>query len=312
ATMLALKRSGKPLSRSVIFLATGTEEVGSDLGTRWVLAQHPEIGKRAWGFLTEGGVVETRAANEVKYWGIEFVQKHFVDVTVCGPSQEQLEGLRTELLEERDQLSPETSFQATSTPELEAFLTHYGPTRDSERLRAILARPRQLHLDGVAYSELPPYLRAFFRDEAIPFPVKEIAAGDYSMLIKMHLLPGADTEEVLARLLPPWKRAGLSVAVHDEHSADHGSPLDHPIYRSLEEELQKAFPDRPVGPQFLPYTATDSRWVRAAGIPAYGFSPFLVFSSETFRIGLPNERISLPAFLKGCEIYLRAVQQLVG
>jgi acetylornithine deacetylase/succinyl-diaminopimelate desuccinylase-like protein len=43
---LDLARSGETPARSVIFLATSSEETGSQLGTRWVLGEHPELVRR--------------------------------------------------------------------------------------------------------------------------------------------------------------------------------------------------------------------------------------------------------------------------
>ena len=56
----------------------------SDTGTRWILARHPELVARMAAVLTEGGVVESQGPSSVKYWGIEFAQKHFGRVEFCG------------------------------------------------------------------------------------------------------------------------------------------------------------------------------------------------------------------------------------
>lgn len=306
SAFLELAASDRPLRRSVIFLATGSEEVGSDFGTRWILARHPDLARRFWAFLTEGGVVETRTVRNVKYWGIEFAQKRYVDVMVCGGSRERLEALREDLLAERRE-----SFQVRVSPEVAAFMESYASSRDREDYRRLLANPGELRHDGPAWEELPEYLKAFFRDEAAPFLVEEAGPDEFRMLVKLHLLPGSDLEEARHRLLPEWMVHGLTLAVYDEGGADHGSPLDHPAYRAMEEHLRAARPGEPVGPLFLPMTATDSRFARAAGIPAYGFSPFLLFSLDTYRIGKEDERIRLPAYVEGVEIYRRLVRHLV-
>ncbi len=305
--MLELKRSGVTPRRSLIFLATGTEEIGSDLGTKWVLAQHPELASRLWAFLTEGGVVETISAEEDTYWGIEVAQKRYVDVVLCSASRERLEELRKELLEER----AHGNFDVRVAPEVAQFLEVYATTRHKSLFRQALSHPEHLRLDGPLFDQLPTYLKAMFRDEAMPFPVQAYPGG-YSMLVKFHLLPGSDFEAARQRFLPEWRTAGLDVAIHDEAGADHGSPIDHEVFRVLAEELRASFPEVPVGPHFLPWTATDARFVRAAGIPAYGFSPFLVYTGDTARIGLLDEKMSLPAFVEGVEIYRRLVRRLVG
>ncbi len=307
AAVIDLARSGVRLRRSVIFLATGTEEVGSDLGTKWVLAQHPDLASRFWAFLTEGGVVETRSAEEVLFWGIEVAQKRYVDVTLCSASREPLEELRRELLEERE----EENFEVRLTPEVREFLEVYAPTRHHELYRRALGKPESLRLDGPTWAELPVYLKAMFRDEVFPFSVEADAGGGFSMLLKFHLLPGSDAGRAIERFLPPWRIAGFDQSLYDEGGADHGSPTGNEVFPALVEALTEAHPGAPVGPHFLPWTATDSRFARAAGIPAYGFSPFLLFIAETGRIGQVDERMLLPAFVEGVETYRRLVRRLV-
>ncbi len=305
--MLDLKASGQKLKRSVIFLGTGTEEVGSAQGTKWILAHHPELAERFWAFLSEGGVVEARSIDEPQYWGIEFAQKRYVDVVFCSQSRERLEALREDLLAERK----DGNFEVTSTPEVRAFLETYAPSRQKPFFRKVLEHPDGLKLDGAAWSELPIYLKAMFRSEALPLLVEEVDGGGYRLVVKLHLLPGADAEAVRQRLLPDWMVGDLPFYIYDEHGGAHGSSLANPVFEVLSDELKHEWPEAVVGPHFLPWTATDSRFARAQGIPAYGFSPFLLFISESSRIGDVDERMSLPAFVRGVEVYHRAVFRLV-
>ena len=60
----------------------------------------------------------------------------------------------------------------------------------------------------------------------------------------------------------------------------------------------------------LALAATDARFFRQAGIPAYGFSPFVIFSTDTFRKDLANERIGLPGYVMGVDLYREAVARL--
>ncbi len=307
AAFLDVAKSGKPRRRTLVFLATGAEEVGSDLGTKWLLAERPELLGQAWAFLTEGGVVETRTAREIRYWGVEFAQRRLVDVTFCSPGQERLLALHEDLEADLD----EGNLEPRVTPEVAAFMAAYGPTRQDPLLRQALTDLPGLQHDAGLYAQLPAYLKAFFRDEAHAFRPRQKADGTWSMLVKVHLLPGSSFEAAFARLLPAWRTAGLTWSVYDEQGADHGSPLDHPAFLAMVDELRQAHPGAVVGPHFLPWTATDSRFLRAAGVAAYGFSPFLISSTDTFKVGLPDERISLTGFAEGVEVYRRLVARLV-
>ena len=149
AAVEAVVRSGRKPRRSLLMLATSSEEAGSDTGTRWILARHPELVERMAVVLTEGGVVESLGPSEIKYWGIEFAQKHFGRVEYCGSDRERLEALRGRDPRRRplraaprdrpgdpDAFSPPTPGRAGSTA-TNALLARAGsdwsPTRGASR-----------------------------------------------------------------------------------------------------------------------------------------------------------------------------------
>jgi acetylornithine deacetylase/succinyl-diaminopimelate desuccinylase-like protein len=305
AAMADLKKSGKPLRRSVLFLATSSEERGSRLGVRWILRQHPELVRSFWAVLTEGGAVEARARDEIKYWGTEFAQKRYVDVHVCSGDRAQVDALH-DLLKERG--FTETDLHLT--PEVRTYLQSYGPTRDLAEYRDRLVQTEKTIADVRELRKLPDYVKSLFRNEAVPFPVEAAPGGGWQMLIKLHLLPGQELAAVRDELLPPWMLWGLSVTYDEPPSARHGSPLDHAAYREILAALEQRYPDATVGPWFLPWTATDSRFFRSAGVPSYGFSPFLIMNTDTLQVDNANERFALPGFVEGVALYRDLVRRL--
>ena len=304
--LIDLKKSGKPLRRSVLFLATSSEERGSRLGVRWILRRNPELVRGFWAVLTEGGAVEARARDDIKYWGTEFAQKRFADVIVCGGDRQRLEDLRQTLL---DRGYAETGLRIV--PEVRTYLESYAPTRDRSELRDLLESPDDTLVDVTAFRKLPDYVRSLFRNEAVPFPVEEDPGGGYRLLIKLHLLPGQEIAPVFDELVPRWMTHGLRVTLDEPPSARHGSPLDHPVYREIVAAIEDRYPEAPAGPWFLPWTATDSRFFRAAGVPSYGFSPFLIMNTDTLQVDRANERFALPGFVDGVALYRDLVRRLV-
>lgn len=303
------RAAGRKPARTVILLATTGEEEGSDLGMKWLLRRHPELVARFAVVLTEGGAVEGRSPEDVKYWGTEFVQNRGLSATVCGDRRDRLEALRDELIAEGRPLTG-----LVVTPELEAFLVPYAPTRDRDDWRRLLADPHALTRDPVAFSGLPAYVQSMFRNEAVPFPIRETDGG-WELPISLHLLPGADPEEVLAEMLPPWRVHGLGMTVEDESAAAHGSPPDAPVLDAIAAVIHERYPEVPAGPLFLPWTLTDARFVRAAGVPAYGFSPFMVLTPEVLNLvrrGTVNERIALPGFVEGVDLYSELLERLAA
>lgn len=303
----ALQESGRKPSRSVLFLATGSEEVGSELGARWVLREHPELAERFWVVLTEGGVVEPVSRSEIKYWGIEFSQKRFATAVACAADREPLEELRAVLEERKADLQP-----WRRTAQVDRFLSVYAESRNQELYREVLAQTwRALH-SAADFRSLPEYIQSMFRDEAVPFTVEEDPEGGYRLQIILHLLADTDPEEALERLLPGWLRHGLALHVEPVLGSGEASAPDHPAFAALSDAVRKEYPGTPVGPYYLPWSATDARFFRAAGIPAFGFSPFLIYSTDTFRVDSANERLELPGFVRGVQLYVDAIERLAG
>ena len=131
------------------------------------------------------------------------------------------------------------------------------------------------------------------------------------MRIVAQVLPASDPSRVLAELLPEGLLHGVAATEVEFPTPGAVSPLDHPAYQLLEQAVREAHPGAPVGPYFLPWAATDARFFRAAGLPSYGFSPFLLPVTDTMRIGMANERLSLPGYVDGVALYRETVRRLL-
>lgn len=303
--VIDLARSGVPLKRSVVLLATAGEEIGSHTGTRWVLREHPELVDRFGMVLTEGGVVEGWGYKEVKYWGTEFCQKRYITLVACDPSRERLEELRDDLIEFRAS-SPDLQI----VEEVRAFLSIYGKTRQRDDYVGALTHPEEVLRDTPLFESLPGYVKAMFRNELHPFDVQPAEGGGWELPVKIHLLPGVELDDVRSELLPEWLFFGIQTTIEEEPSAKHGSPIDHPVFAAIDKALDELHPDAPAGPLFLPWTATDARFFRARGIPSYGFTPFTALTSDVIRVSGPNERIDLPGYVDGVATYKRLLRAL--
>ena len=309
AQLLAIEdlvQEGKKPSRSVIFLATGSEESGSHLGTKWILRQHPELADRFALVLTEGGVIEPVSVEEIKYWGIEFAQKWFAEGYLCGSSREQLEAIRSTLARLTNR-----NLDLRVTPEVQQFLASYGESRRKDEYRQFLEDTRKSLSHPSSFRKLPGYIKSLFREELVTFPIEEDGSDGFKMRFFLHLFPDSNLEEVRRRLMPDWAIHGVSVVLGDPLGSAKGSPIDDPAFRVMSEAVIERYPEARVGPHFLVWSATDSRFFRQAGIPSYGFSPFPIFATDTFRHDAANERLGLPGYVTGIEIYRDVVRRLV-
>lgn len=305
-SVLELARSGERPGKSVIFLATGSEEVGSDLGALWVLRQHPELVDRFDVVLTEGGVVEALDRDEVKYWGVSYGQKRYVDLVACSPSRRRLRELRQDIRFARGN----TGIPYQVLPEVTAMLPAYAPTRQRPDYRQVLENPETILWQQSEFSTLPDYLRSMFRNEAHPFPETPSPGGGWEMVVKLHLLPGETVEAVRPQVVPDWALWGLDWYLVEQPSSSSVSPIRNEVFETITGTIRESYPGVPVGPYFLPRTATDARFFRLEGIPSYGVSPFLILTPDTFTGNNPNERVSLPGFTEGVGVYKEIVARL--
>jgi acetylornithine deacetylase/succinyl-diaminopimelate desuccinylase-like protein len=304
--LVELKRSGIRPRRSVIFLATSGEETGSLEGTAWLLRERADLLGRSWGVLTEGGVVEARTPSDIKYWGTETGQKRYVRLLLCSPSRERLEIFESDL---RSTGQPLQNLRLVAP--VAEFLRFYASTRDHPGHRRLLSDPESVITDLSSFNQLAGYQTGLFRDEISPFPIEANGHG-YVMPLTLALLPDTEVDEAMTRLLPDWMTLGMKVVLLADDGAPPASPIDHEIFETIQQVLEARYGPVPSGPIFQSRSTNDARLFRRYGIPSYGFSPFLVLSTDTIGIGANNESIALPAYLGGVELYIELVRSLVA
>jgi hypothetical protein len=129
------------------------------------------------------------------------------------------------------------------------------------------------------------------------------------MRVFAHLLPEADRTAVLRELLPAGLTLGTVHRIGEDLGARVPSPVDSADFRALERVIEEAYPETAVGPYFLPWTATDSRFFRDAGIPSYGFSPFLITVTDTKGTPAPTNGCRCQASSR-VAIYRKLIRQL--
>lgn len=310
AQLVALERlladSPRP-RRSVWLIATSSEESGSDLGMDRVARMRPEILDGAFAFLTEGGFVEPTDLDTIKYWATEVGQKRAVWLELCHGDRETLEAIRADLMP----LSRPVD-NVRLDPFVREYLEEYGPTRIDWFLADMLGDPSRAVSDLGRLARLPSTYQALFRNEMELWEIEPDPGGGWRLVVVLLLLPGEDPVAAVDRFVPLHLRRGAPTVVVDWGQASVISPLDHPAYLAINRVLGRLYPDAPTGPAYLPRTITDARFARAAGVPAYGFSPFLVFAADTFTMRAPNEKIGLPGFVAGVNGYADVIAELAG
>lgn len=325
AALVDLERRDAELERDVIFLAVADEETGGSEGTAWLLEQHRELFADVEGVLNEGG--SNRAAGDrLFWWGVEVAQKRplWLRIGTQGrgghgstfnphSAAHQLVASLANLFREPAELrltpAAESYFRAIAPFHGDPFKRVFG-SPDS----ATVAREFQSMLaEKRAAKVLLPGMSAFFQDTIqitslrTPTDTINVVPAEASALLDIRLLPDTPLDVAMSRLR---EQLGPNPSVEVLLSSPPTAPssTETAVFRALREVLE---PSAPLVPAFITGT-TDSRYFRERGVPAYGFSPFVLTGEEVRGIHGADESISVEKFRAGLATMRAVVRACVG
>jgi acetylornithine deacetylase/succinyl-diaminopimelate desuccinylase-like protein len=303
AAFLDLHRRRAELTHHVLYLAVADEESGGREGMGWVLENHPDLLAGVTAVLGEGGSNRTVYGAAV-WWGIEVAQKRplWLRVSATGRrghgSTWNPQSAPHQLIRALDRVL-DRPVELRLSPPVRSYFEAIAPY-ETRPFREALP-DLETHLAGPERGRyirpgMPSYLADSIQVNTLEAGTRvNVAPGTASALIDVRLLPDTDGQAFLEDLL---QRLGEDVEVEVLLDAPPAapSPTDHPVYRCLEGTL--AAEGRPVVPAFIP-GVTDSRYFRERGIPAYGFSPFLIDGLDLLGIHGADEKIPVDRFERG-------------
>lgn len=304
-----LKRRGAKLERDVVFLATPDEELGGIKGTKQLLEKHPELFEGVGYALNEGGANET-ALDKVIFWGVEVQQKVplWLQVTSEG------EGGHGALPPEDGGASAKlvralAAVDAIETPyRLDPSVARAIAATAAARTDRRAAKLRLIRepLDVARIErELTPGYRALLHDT---IAITHISAGSAVNVIPtravagidIRLLPSSVPEEMLARVREAVGKNGQVDVLLSSTPAPE-SPASGELFDTIRRAMRASSPGSTVGP-IVSSGTTDSRYLRARGITAYGMMPFKVNYYDADGVHGHDERIRARYFVEGVRL----------
>jgi acetylornithine deacetylase/succinyl-diaminopimelate desuccinylase-like protein len=299
--LVAIKRSGRPLDRDVILLATADEETGGRAGAGWLVRERPDLLGDAEYLLTEGDHIHRRGdGRTVVQVAVAEKTPCWLQLTATGPgghgSTPAPETAVTRLVRALDRLARhETPLRVV--PAVREYFAALGRL-EAGPLAARLADLETALADPAFRAEFlrSPRQNALVRNTITPTVLSASA--------KINIVPPEAKAELDCRLLPGEKpetfHASLRAVVADDGirfspllsfpaaSSDSASPVVDAI-RAL---AATALGGAPVVPSVIP-GFTDSHYFRDRGIASYGFVPFVLTEDEARTIHATNEHVSL-------------------
>ena len=300
--MIAIKRSGMPLTRDIVYLGNADEELGST-GAFVFVKRHADLLKDVEYLMTEGGGNEVEKGKLV-YYGVGVSEKRtfWQRLTVAGTPSHGSRPTKLnpvpKLVAALDKIAKyETPLHIT--PGVDKFFRDISRNYPPEQ-KAWLAdvkkglenpKAREWILSDVYWNAI---LRNTISLTALQGSNKtNVIPAEASAELDIRLLPDTDPEEFLKTL----QKIVNDTSVHFTPLLAPKPPLESPIETDLFRAIEKATHDR--DPNALVTTpmltaATDRPTYRSLGIVTYGFEPFKVEASDV-QSGMHgnNERISI-------------------
>ena len=312
-TVLLLRRLGVPLRRDVIFLAVPDEEAGSIRGIRWIIRRRPELLDGIEFALNEGvGGITEFAGREGRIFMPTIDEKGvaWLRLRATGPgghgSVPTTENPAVRLLSALLRLA-EWDRGLTFTP---------GTTALVERLAdaGILPDPADRAALEAALRSRPASHAMFMHT----LNVTMVEAG-----IKANVIPPRAEAVLDCRLLPGENIEGWMEAVRERIDdplvevepeardvyGTNPSDWDSDLFRAIRDTMHDAVEDAVVVPGLATF-ATDNRFLREFGIPAYGFIPCLLSPEELAGLHAHNEFLTLDNLEMGTELTYEIVRRV--
>lgn len=316
-TMLQLHRSGQQLTRDVIFLAEASEEAGSDAGMGTIVNRYWDKIQCEFA-LNEGGageVTHTPNGDQIPYFGIATGEKlpRGVKLVAHGSSGHGsvpvLDNPVTHLAQAVAKLGTwETPTRPNETTrEFFARLATISPPEQAVWFNKIDAPETQVYLHKNMpqfYSMLhttvvPTVLKAGFKINVIP--------PDAEAELDIRALPDEDIPAFYAQMNKLVDDPSVIITPDSSESMPPApeSSIHTAMFTALE-AAQKTYIPKAITVPMMTTGATDSAFLRAKGVNAYGLRVPRTFAENTGVHG-NDERIEL----KYVALYQQIVEQAV-
>jgi acetylornithine deacetylase/succinyl-diaminopimelate desuccinylase-like protein len=300
--MLALKRSGLPLTRDIVYVANADEELGSTGAVRFV-ERHADLLRDVEYLITEGGDIPIENGR-LQFYGVgvaekrTFWQRLRVTGTPSHASRPTRENPVPRLVAALARIAAyETPLEVT--PGVEKYFRDISRHYPGEQrawladVRAALGDPRarewilsDVYWNAILRNTISLTVLAGSNKTNV-IPAEAVAEID------IRLLPTADPDAVLAALQAVAADSGITWTTLMAPKTPLENPVDTDLFRAIERAARERDPGALVTtPMFT--AASDRPTYRRLGIVTYGIDPFRVESAEHQKMMHGNdERISI-------------------
>ncbi|MFZ0852367.1 MAG: M20/M25/M40 family metallo-hydrolase [Hyphomicrobiaceae bacterium] len=323
ANLVRYKKEGYTPERDIIVALEADEEIGDamGLGIRWLLTHHRPLIDAEFA-LNEGGRVGLKAGKPM--WNsVQVAEKVFISYKLEATDRGGHSSLPTKdnpihrLAEALTRLS-KFSFPFKLSEITRTFFSRAAEAENPQTaadMRAIAAGHPDVDALSITRLSANPIYNAQLRTTCVATQIQGGHAVNAlpqraSATVNCRVLPGEPIGELYATLRQVLADDGISITPFGGPVLSTPSPLHQEIMGAIENLTAEFWPSIPVIP-IMSTGATDSTYLRNAGIPAYGHSG-LADDVDDFRAHGKDERVPVKSFFEGQEYLYRLVKTLSG
>ena len=320
--LIAIQASGLKLQRDLIVAFTGDEESGGG-GIRYLLEKHPEMIDADMA-LNEGGAPLLRADGKHKYVALQVAEKTYQDYTLITKGQTGHSSVprgNNAIYRLSRALTRLASFQAERRliPATRAYFNALAAVEEPKKakaMRALVAARGKLPQWALDEVEESPRFASMLTTSCVATLVSggsraNALPAEARANVNCRLLPDETPEQVRERLRKVVSDPEVEITLDNSFGSAPASPVDSEVTRTIAKLVEETWPGTPVVPM-MQTGATDSRFLRLRGIPAYGFTPLAMYEADTVRAHGIDERLPVASVRPGIELLYRVVTRLAA
>lgn len=311
---IILKRQGLFPEKHFVYAATADEETGGRWGVPWLLDQHPD--KLNARFVINEGMGLGFSTEKSTLYFCQVAEKgsNWIRITFEGSP-----GHASQPLDDNCVVDMAKAINALSSYKFPICITEpvkkfiYGIATEQEfmpkkEFLGLLEEARSSEvLERIPVKALRQMLFASLRNTLVPTVARagsktNVIPSESYCEVDCRILPGSTPDELLQiinDILTTQRCRNFTIEFRGK-SLSSESPADTPLYNALTMGFKKNDHKAKVVP-YMSSGATDSRFFRQKGIPAYGIQIDTTMDSIE-RIHGHNERISIKQLTKGIKI----------
>lgn len=318
-TMIMLKQANVKLNRDIVAAFTGDEESGG-AGMRYLVEKRPEFSE-VGAVLNEGGT-RVLAAGKSRFFNMQVGEKIYQDFTLSAkgetghssmPKKDNSIYRLARALEKLANFTPEYRFIDVTR----AYFKQRSKVDEGKlamAMRQLVATNGKLPASALKVVTEVPVNASLLSTSCV---ATMLAGGT-----KVNALPPEATANVNCRLLPDENMAmvkqRLEKIINDpkvevkpvgDFGSAPASPVTGEVPSALAEIVNQMWPGTPILPA-MSTGATDSKFFRAKGIPAYGVMPIAIEESDIGRSHGIDERMPVASIRPGIEFFHKLVLRL--